>query len=79
MVKLACVTNTKIYVSDRDKFHIFLLKEGFQNIKIIYSPKCQFIKLHFLFPQDLLLFQKQNIEKKFLFANSELYYYDLDY
>lgn len=79
MVMLASTVDTKIYVSDYERFHIFLFKEGFQNVKIIYSPKSSFLKLQFESFSDSLSYQKHNIEKRFLLANSKIYYYDLDY
>lgn len=79
MVSLTSTIDTKIYASDHDKFKIFLIKEGFETIKIIQSPKSRFLKLHFNNVNDLLLYQKFNIENRFLSSNSNCYYYDLDY
>lgn len=79
MSTITSTVDTKIYSNDCEKFRLFLLREGFENTKIICSPKSSFLKLHFLALSDLNSYIKNNIEKRFLSYNSHYYYYDLDY
>jgi hypothetical protein len=72
------VIDTKVFASEKTEFGLFLKNAGFENVEVIAPEDAIYAKLQFFSKGDLLRYQLCNLEQRYLYARSDVYFYDLE-